>query len=279
MDHHERCVLELVLPDGRPAVAKCVIDPDRADAGGQGVGGGCPRGRAGAEAPGSGARVAAGARPGAGGRRLAVAGPVGEGLGGTPARPSAGCTRSRSPGLAGFAGRTGWAAGLLEMATHWGPRSRAAGLDGNVVDAVRARVDRLVRSRPGRASVRDPARRLRADPRAPEPRRRGRRPARSRRRLPGRPRLGPRRPHHALPRAAAGGARRLPRRRRPARLGGTRRGRSTGRCASSPRSAGSPTTTSTRPRPYARRRRRPTRLFEGFPGHRPGKPSRTSGPT
>ena len=29
--HRERCVLEVVLPDGRSAVAKCVMEPDRAD--------------------------------------------------------------------------------------------------------------------------------------------------------------------------------------------------------------------------------------------------------
>jgi Ser/Thr protein kinase RdoA (MazF antagonist) len=53
------------------------------------------------------------------------------------------------PRLPGFAGQEGWGAGLLEMAAHWGPRSRAAGLDGGVVDAVRARVGRLGRSRRG----------------------------------------------------------------------------------------------------------------------------------
>jgi Ser/Thr protein kinase RdoA (MazF antagonist) len=52
------------------------------------------------------------------------------------------------PDLGAFAGRAGWAAGLGEMVTHWASRARAAGLDGNVADATRAAVDRLVRLRP-----------------------------------------------------------------------------------------------------------------------------------
>ena len=51
------------------------------------------------------------------------------------------------PGLDAFGGRDGWAAGLWEVANHWASRTRAAGLDGSVVDATRAAVDRLVRSR------------------------------------------------------------------------------------------------------------------------------------
>ena len=32
VEHDERCVLEVELPGGRPAVAKCLVDRDRADA-------------------------------------------------------------------------------------------------------------------------------------------------------------------------------------------------------------------------------------------------------
>src|ERR687891_376294 len=32
VDHHERCVLEVALPDGRPAIAKAVLERRRADA-------------------------------------------------------------------------------------------------------------------------------------------------------------------------------------------------------------------------------------------------------
>jgi hypothetical protein len=31
VEHDERCVIEVELPDGRAAVAKCVVDPGRAD--------------------------------------------------------------------------------------------------------------------------------------------------------------------------------------------------------------------------------------------------------
>jgi Ser/Thr protein kinase RdoA (MazF antagonist) len=147
VDHDERCVLELVLPDGRPAVAKCLVDPDRADAEARvldaAAGAGVPVPRLMARAPGSPSVL------------------VLERVGGdwlSPDRPlrawaATGAVVRRLhgvtvAGLAGFARRDGWAAGLRELTDHWGPRTRAAGLDGRVVDAVRAAADGLVRSRP-----------------------------------------------------------------------------------------------------------------------------------
>src|SRR4029453_19586150 len=47
------------------------------------------------------------------------------------------------PGLPAFAARDGWAAGLRELADHWGPRAGAAGLDRRVVDAGGDAADRL----------------------------------------------------------------------------------------------------------------------------------------
>jgi Ser/Thr protein kinase RdoA (MazF antagonist) len=148
VDHDERCVLELVLPDGRPAVAKCVVDAHRADA----------EARVLDAATGAGVPVP---------RLLArVAGSppvlVLERLGGTwlsPDRPTPAWAATGEAirrlhwvaveGLAGFAGRDGWAAGLSELTAYWAPRTRTAGLDGRVVDAVRAAADRLARLRPG----------------------------------------------------------------------------------------------------------------------------------
>jgi Ser/Thr protein kinase RdoA (MazF antagonist) len=148
VDHDERCVLDLVLPDGRPAVAKCVVDPGRADA----------------EARVLEAASAAGAPvPRLIGR---VVGPpavlVMERVGGdwlSPDRPAGAWAAAgvavrrlhgvRVAGLSGFAGRDGWAAGLRELTDFWGPRACATGLDGRVVDAVSAAAERLLRSRPG----------------------------------------------------------------------------------------------------------------------------------
>jgi Ser/Thr protein kinase RdoA (MazF antagonist) len=53
------------------------------------------------------------------------------------------------PGIHHFAGRVGWAAGLEGLVDHWGPRSRAAGLDGGIIEGARAAATRLVRTRPG----------------------------------------------------------------------------------------------------------------------------------
>jgi aminoglycoside phosphotransferase (APT) family kinase protein len=147
VNHDERCVLEVVLPDGRHAVAKCVVDPDRADAEARvleaAAGAGVP-------VPRLIARVA-GAPP-----VLLLERVSGDWL--SPERPARAWAATGAVvrrlhgldigGLAGFAGRGGWAAGLRELTDHWGPPSRAAGLDGWVVEAVRAAADGLERSRP-----------------------------------------------------------------------------------------------------------------------------------
>lgn len=152
VEHDERCVLEVELPGGHPAVAKCVVDPDRADAEARVLDSAA---RAGVPVP----------------RLLAVAGGsptvlILERVGGDwlaadrPARAWAatGAAVRRLhgvavPGLPGFAGRDGWAAGLRELADHWGPRARAAGLDRRVADAARAASDRLLRSGPAASGM------------------------------------------------------------------------------------------------------------------------------
>ncbi|MGH9227570.1 MAG: phosphotransferase enzyme family protein [Acidimicrobiales bacterium] len=147
VDHDERCVLELVLPDGRPVVAKCVVDPVRADAEARvldaAAGAGVPVPRLMARAPGSPPvllleRVGGDwLSPDRAVRTWSATGAAVRRLHGVAVA-----------GLAGFAGRDGWPAGLRELTGHWGPRAQAAGLDGHAVGAVWAAADRLVRSRP-----------------------------------------------------------------------------------------------------------------------------------
>jgi Ser/Thr protein kinase RdoA (MazF antagonist) len=152
VEHDERCVLEVELPGGRPAVAKCVVDPDRAD-----IEAGVldSAARAGVPVP----------------WLLAVAGGsptvlVLERVGGDWLAPdrqarawaATGAAIRRLhgvavPGLPGFAGRDGWAAGLRELADHWGPRARAAGLGRRAVDAARAASDRLLGSGPTEPAI------------------------------------------------------------------------------------------------------------------------------
>jgi Ser/Thr protein kinase RdoA (MazF antagonist) len=146
VDHQERCVLEVVLPDGRPAVVKGDLVAERS-----------AREALVLELAATGVPVPVviGRAPGP----PAVL--VLERVGGawlSPVRSptawaAAGAAVRRLhdlviPDLGAFAGRAGWAAGLGEMVTHWAPRARAAGLDGNVADATGAAVDRLVRLRP-----------------------------------------------------------------------------------------------------------------------------------
>lgn len=152
VEHDERCVLEVELPGGHPAVAKCVVDRDRADAEARVLDASA---RAGVPVP----------------RLVAVGGGsptvlVLERVGGdwlAPDRPARAWAATGAavrglhgvavPGLPAFAGRDGWAAGLGELADHWGARARAAGLDGRVVAAARAAAGRLLRSRPAEPRI------------------------------------------------------------------------------------------------------------------------------
>jgi Ser/Thr protein kinase RdoA (MazF antagonist) len=147
VDHHERCVLEVTLPDGRLAVVKGDLVPERSAREARVLGSAAT---AGVPVP-----VVIGRAPGP----PAVL--VLERVGGTWLSPdrsarawaATGAAVRRLhdlalPDLGAFAGRAGWAAGLGEMVIHWAPRARAAGLDGNVAEATRAAVDRLVRLRP-----------------------------------------------------------------------------------------------------------------------------------
>jgi Ser/Thr protein kinase RdoA (MazF antagonist) len=146
VDHHERCVLEVMLPDGRPAVVKGDLVAERSAREAQVL----------ESAATAGVLVPAviGRAPGP----PAVL--VLERVGGTWLSPdrsprawaATGAAVRRLhdlalPDLGAFAGRAGWATGLGEMVTHWAPRARAAGLEGNVAYATRAAVDRLVRLR------------------------------------------------------------------------------------------------------------------------------------
>lgn len=147
VDHHERCVLEVTLPDGRPAVVKGDLVPERSAREARVLESAAT---AGVPVP-----VVIGRAPGP----PAVL--VLERVGGTWLSPdrsprawaatAAAVRRLHDlalPDLGAFAGRAGWAAGLEEMVTHWAPRARAGGLDGNVAETTRAAVDRLVRLRP-----------------------------------------------------------------------------------------------------------------------------------
>jgi aminoglycoside phosphotransferase (APT) family kinase protein len=148
VDHHERCVLDVVLPNGLPAVVKGDLVTERSAREARVL-----ESAAGGDVP---VPVVIGRAPGP----PAVL--VLERVGGSwlsPDRPPGAWVATGAavrrlhevavPGLGGFAGRRGWRAGLRQTAAHWTPRGRAAGLDGRVADAVRLGVDRLVRSWPG----------------------------------------------------------------------------------------------------------------------------------
>jgi Ser/Thr protein kinase RdoA (MazF antagonist) len=152
VEHDERCVLEVELPDGRAAVAKCVVDPDRADTEALALtaaaGAGVPVPRLIARDRGS-PTVLVLER--VGGDWLAPDRPAG-------AWAATGATVRRlhgvaAPGLPAFAGGDGWAAGLGALADHWGPRARSAGLDRRVVGAGGGAADRLVRSAPAEPPI------------------------------------------------------------------------------------------------------------------------------
>jgi Ser/Thr protein kinase RdoA (MazF antagonist) len=152
VEHDERCVLEVELPGGRPAVAKCVVDPDRAHAEARVLDAAA---RAGVPVP----RLVAVA---SGSPAVLVLEPVG-GRWLAPDRPAPAWAATGAavrglhgvvvPGLPAFAGRDRWAAGLVELANHWGPRTRAAGLERHVVDTARAAADRLAGSGPAEPRI------------------------------------------------------------------------------------------------------------------------------
>jgi Ser/Thr protein kinase RdoA (MazF antagonist) len=152
VEHDERCVLEVELPGGLPAVAKCVVDPERADVEARVLDAAA---QAGVPVP----RLVAVA---SGIPRVLVLERVGGGWL-APDRPARAWAATGAsvrrlhgvavPGLAGFAGHDGWAAGLGELASHWGPRARAAGLDPWVVDAARAAAGRLLPAGPAESGI------------------------------------------------------------------------------------------------------------------------------
>jgi Ser/Thr protein kinase RdoA (MazF antagonist) len=152
VEHDERCVIEVELPDGRPAVAKCVVDPDRADV----------EARTLNAAAGAGVPVPRLVARDRGSPTVLVLERV-EGDWLAPDRPAAAWAAAGAavrrlhgiavPGLPAFAGRDGWAAGLVELADHWGPRARAAGLERHVVDAGRGAAVRLLRSGPAEPRI------------------------------------------------------------------------------------------------------------------------------
>jgi aminoglycoside phosphotransferase (APT) family kinase protein len=152
VDHDERYVIEVELPGGRPAVAKCVVDPDRADVEALAL----------EAAAGAGVPVPRLVARDRGAPTVLVLERVG-GAWLAPDRPARGWVATGAalrrlhgvavPGLPPFAGREGWAAGLRELADHWGPRARAAGLDRRVVDAGRGAADRLMRSGPAEPRI------------------------------------------------------------------------------------------------------------------------------
>jgi Ser/Thr protein kinase RdoA (MazF antagonist) len=152
VERDERCVIEVELPDGRAAVAKCVVDPGRADV----------------EALALNATAGAGvpvprliARDRGSPPVLLLERVDGDWL--APDRPATAWAATGAavrrlhgvavPGLPAFAGRDGWAAGLRALADHWGPRAGAAGLGRRVVDAGRGAADRLVRSGPAEPRI------------------------------------------------------------------------------------------------------------------------------
>jgi Ser/Thr protein kinase RdoA (MazF antagonist) len=145
VDHHERCVLDAVLPDGRAAVVKGDLVTERSGREARVLAAG-----AGTDVP---LPAVIGRAPGPP-AVLVLERVAGEWL--SPDRPARAWAATGAavrrlheltvPDLAGFAGQHGWAAALREMTGHGGPRSQAAGLDGGVIEAVADATDRLVGS-------------------------------------------------------------------------------------------------------------------------------------
>lgn len=154
--HYERCVLDVVLPDGRPAIVKGNIDPRQANAEATVL---TAAREAGVPVPTVSAHISASVS------LLVLERLAGDWL--SPDHPpsawqAVGATLRRLhdvavPGLRGFAGESDWAAGLRRMLTYWTSRSRAGGLATDVIDCVRAAVDGLVESQSGDPVVPAPA--------------------------------------------------------------------------------------------------------------------------
>jgi aminoglycoside phosphotransferase (APT) family kinase protein len=143
VDHHERCVLDVVLPDGRPAVVKGDLDLERAAR--EALVLAATRG-AGVPVPG----VIASAVDGAPGVLVL------ERVGGEWLAPERSAVAWRAagtvlralhdtavPGLRELAGQRDWASGMRWMITYFERRCREAGLSADVMTEVRSAVDGL----------------------------------------------------------------------------------------------------------------------------------------
>ena len=154
--HYERCVLDVVLPDGTPAIVKGNRGVDQARTEVTAL---AAAGEAGVPVPTVLAHLSG-----------TVSVLVLERLDGdwlSPDHPpsawrTAGAALRQLhsvwvPGLRGFAGESNWPASLRHMVIHWAPSCRAAGLATEVIDRVRAAVDRLTASQWGERVVSAPA--------------------------------------------------------------------------------------------------------------------------
>jgi Ser/Thr protein kinase RdoA (MazF antagonist) len=145
--HHERCVLEVGLPDGSHAFAKADRDADRSAREARVL---AAAGRAGVPVPRVLARLAGPPSivllADAGGRWLAPGDPP-------PAWAATGAALRTLhdlviPDLPWFADRTDWGNGLIAVLDRWAPAARDAGLERVALAGLRAAVDRLIRDAP-----------------------------------------------------------------------------------------------------------------------------------
>lgn len=147
--HHERCVLDLGLPDGSHAFAKADRDADRSRREARVL---AAAGRAGVPVPRVLAQLAGPPSilllTDVGGRWLAPNDPA-------PAWAATGAALRAVhdlvvPDLPGFAGRADWDDGLTAVLHRWTPAALDAGLRTAAVDGLRAAIDQLIRG-PSRA--------------------------------------------------------------------------------------------------------------------------------
>ncbi|HEX6237981.1 MAG TPA: aminoglycoside phosphotransferase family protein [Acidimicrobiales bacterium] len=148
--HHERCVLEVELPDGPTAFAKADLDIHRSDREARVLE---AAGRAGVPVP---TVLARSAGPPAilvlsdvGGRWLAPTDPA-------PAWAATGGAlralhRVTVPGLPMFGGGDDWGGGLMAVLDRWGPAARDGGVDAASVGRVRRAIERDGGRSPGPA--------------------------------------------------------------------------------------------------------------------------------